>query len=140
MTNENMNYAAASATGLTPTGLVVRLYETLIADLGRAIIAVHDGDIEKRTFELQHALTIIGHLQGALDMNLGGEPAVLLDRFYTLARNRIFESQVKQSAKSLEELMQGLIDLRDAWSQVEKSLSPAASPSIDPDHPSQWIA
>ena len=138
MTN-TMNYAAEAATGVTPTGLVIRLYETVIADLGRAIIAVRDGDIEKRTFELQHALTVLGHLQGSLDMERGGEPAVLLDRFYGLAREQIFQSQVKQVAKPLEELMHDLIQLRDAWIEVEKSVE-SHKPPGSPADSGQWVA
>jgi flagellar secretion chaperone FliS len=140
MMEASMNYAAEAATGVTPLGLIVRLYETLISDLGRAITAVRDGDIERRTFELQHALAIIGHLQGALDMNHGGDPAVLLDRFYTLARTRIFDSQLHQSAKSLEELMQDLILLRDVWIEVEKAQPAAAPPPPKPGNPGQWVA
>lgn len=138
MTNA-MNYAAEAATGVTPLGLVVRLYETMIADLGRAITALRDGDIEKRTFELQHALAVLGQLQGALDMERGGEPAVLLDRFYGIARERILQSQMKQLAKPLEELMQDLIQLRDAWMEVERSVgSPKPPPS--PENSGQWVA
>src|SRR3954470_18669219 len=140
MTTPTMNYAAEAATGVTPLGLIVRLYETVVSDLGRAVTAVRDGDIERRTFELQHALAIIGHLQGALDMANGGEPAALLDRFYSSARARIFESQVHQSAKALEELMRGLIRLRDAWIEGEKSQAVATSPTPDPENSGQWVA
>ena len=135
-----MNYAAESATGVTPTGLIVRLYETMIADLGRAITAVRDGNVERRTFELQHALAIIGHLQGALDMNRGGDPAILLDRFYSLARSRIFNSQLYQTAKPLEELMRDLILLRDVWMEVEKSQALPTPPSGEPHNSSNWVA
>lgn len=138
MTNAT-NYAAESATGVTPLGLVVRLYETMIADLGRAITALRDGDIEKRTFELQHALAVLGHLHGALDMEGGGEPAVLLDRFYGIARERMLESQINQTTKPLEQLMQDLIQLRDAWMEVEKSVEVPQPPS-SPENPGQWVA
>jgi flagellin-specific chaperone FliS len=140
MMDPKINYVAESATGVTPLGLVVRLYETVISDLGRAITAVRDGDVEIRTFELQHALAIIGHLQGALDMIHGGDPAVLLDRFYALARTRIFDSQLHQSGKPLEELIRDFIVLRDAWTEVEKSLPPATPPPGGPDNSGQWVA
>src|SRR3982750_4590466 len=100
-----MNYASESATGVSPLGLVVRLYENFVSDLGRAVIAVRDGDIEKRTTQLQHALLLLAHLQNALDLENGGEPAQLLERFYSLARARILEAQIKQSGKILEEII-----------------------------------
>jgi flagellar protein FliS len=137
-----MNYAALSAAGTSPVGLVVRLYETVIGDLGRAITAIRDDDIERRTSELQHALAVIGQLQGALEMEHGGEPARVLNRFYDLARSRIIEAQVRHSGKLLEEVMRDFLLLRGAWAEIEKSLSvPARSPdkSTTDDH-SAWIA
>src|SRR5689334_1873772 len=108
-----MNYAAISATGTSPIGLVVRLYEAVIGDLGRAVIAIRDDDVQKRTFELQHALVIIGQLQGSLDMTNGGDPAKMLDRFYGLAHARIIEAQFRQSGKLLDELIRDFLLLRD---------------------------
>jgi flagellar secretion chaperone FliS len=115
-----MTYASEFATGVTPVGLVIRLYENIVADLGRAVLAVRDGDVEGRTAQLQHALLLIAHLQTALDMNNGGEPARQLEKFYSLARGKILEAQIKQSGKILEELIQHFLSLREAWEQVEK--------------------
>ena len=91
-----MNYASESASGISPVGLVVRLYENIVADLGRAVIAVRDGDIERRTAQMQHALLLIAHLQNALDMQNGGDPARLLDQFYSLSRTRIVDAQLAE--------------------------------------------
>lgn len=139
-----MNYAAASAAGASPIGLVVRLYETIIGDLGRAITAVRDNDIERRTSELQHALAVIGQLQGCLDMEHGGEPARILDRFYDLSRSRIIHAQVRHSGKILEEAMRDFLLLRDAWAEIEKQTA-GSPPPTDPISPSKgensaWVA
>jgi len=124
----DMNYAAISATGTSPIGLVVRLYEAVIGDLGRAVLAIRDDDVSKRSFELQHALAIIGQLQSSLDMKNGGDPAKMLDRFYSLAQARIVEAQIKQSGKLLEELIRDFLLLRDTWVEVENTESPKAPP------------
>jgi len=123
-----MNYVSESAAGVSPLGLVVRLYENIISDLGRAVLALRDGDVERRTAQLQHALLLIGHLQAALDMNNGGEPARQLDKFYSIARGKILEAQIKQSGKMLEQQMQQFLSLREAWEEVEKQQMPLPSP------------
>jgi flagellar protein FliS len=138
-----MNYAIESATGITPVGMVVRLYENIASDLGRAILALRDGDIEKRTIQLQHALLLISHLQNALDIENGGEPAQLLGRLYDIARHRILEAQVSQSGTILEEVMHDFLSVRDAWAQVEKhseGTGPSTSATSNPEEPSNWIA
>jgi flagellar protein FliS len=114
-----MNYASESATGLSPIGLVVRLYENIVSDLGRAILAVREDDVEKRTSHLQHALLLIAHLQSALDMKNGGDSARLLERFYMLARKRIVEAQGKQSIELMEEISREFLSVREAWAQIE---------------------
>jgi len=138
-----MNYASESATGLSPIGLVIRLYENIVSDLGRAVLAVRDGDIEKRTAQLQHALLLIAHLQSALDMENGGDPACLLDKFYSIARARMVEAQIRQSGKILEEVSRDFLSLRDAWAQIESqqavTADPPATESTSDSHAS-WVA
>ena len=136
-----MSYASESATGVSPLELVVRLYENIVSDLGKAVIAVRDGDIEKRTSFLQHALLLLAHLQNALDLEKGGEPARLLDRFYTIARCRIVDAQMKQSGKILEDLIADILSIREAWAEVEKqSNAPASKPSGECSNPGSWVA
>lgn len=135
-----MNYAAISATGTSPIGLVVRLYEAVIGDLGRAVIAIRDDDVQKRSFELQHALVIIGQLQGSLDMANGGDPAKMLDRFYGLAHARIIEAQFRQSGKLLEELIRDFLLLRDTWVEVENAERPSTPPPGGSGGSGEWVA
>ena len=118
-----MNYASESATGVTPIGLVIRLYENIVSDLGRAVLAIRDGDIEKRSAQLEHALLLIAHLQSALDRENGGDPARQLDKFYSLARSRIVEAQIRQSGKILEEISRDFLSVREAWAQIENQQS-----------------
>lgn len=124
-----MNYVSESATGVSPVGLIIRIYENIASDLGRAVLAVRDGDIERRSAQLQHVLLLIAHLQSALDMENGGDPARLLDRFYSLARARILQAQISQSGKILEEIMRDFLSIREAWAQVEQQQITASSES-----------
>ena len=126
-----MNYVSESAAGLSPVGIVIRVYENIVSDLGRAIIAVRDGDIERRSLQLDHALLLIAHLESALDMEKGGQPARVLRKFYSLARNRILQAQIKQSGKILEEIANDFLSIREAWAQVEQQ-QPAMASATEP--------
>jgi flagellar protein FliS len=113
-------YRENAARLLTPVGRVVLLYEQLIHDIGRARAAIHGGQIEARSEALNHALLVLGVLQGSLDLERGGEVARNLDRFYTLVRNSLINAQIQSSAKILEDQRDLLLSLRAAWVEVER--------------------
>jgi len=79
-------YQQLAARGASPVGLVVSLYDTILRDFRRAQAALVAGNVEQRVFELNHALTVIAHLQSVLNHERGGEAAKTFDRFYEIAR------------------------------------------------------
>ena len=113
-------YHQGSASASSPIGLVVLLYEQAAKDLREALKALRAGNIERRTFEINHALLVVGQLQGTLDMDRGGEVAVNLDRFYNQVRTRLLQAQIQASAEILEEQMNLLLSLRETWQEVER--------------------
>lgn len=127
--NPKISYRETAARSASPVQLVIHLYEQAIEDVRRAIIAMEKGDIEARTKAINHALKVIGHLQGTLDMARGSEVAVNLNRFYNTIRTKLLEAQFKQSARILEEQVSQLVLVHEAWLEVERATSPApASP------------
>jgi flagellar protein FliS len=117
-------YREIAADSGTPLHGVVLLYEQAIEDIRRAVAALHRGDIEVRTSELNHALLVVGQLQSVLDMERGGDVARNLDRFYSLLRIRLLEAQVRVSATILEEQMKLLLLVREAWVELERTTRP----------------
>ncbi len=115
-------------------GLVVMLFDTAIEDLYRAINALKAGDVETRTAEIRHALLVFEQLQGSLQMD-AGEPAAVLDRFYSILRAKLLEAQMKQSASILQQEIDLLISVRDTWKQVDNPAVAAAHPLIMPPPP-----
>jgi flagellar protein FliS len=105
--------------------LVVCLYEQAISDLRRAAMAMEKGDIEVRTRDINHALLVIGQLQGTLDMEAGGEVARNLQRFYNVLRAGLIEAQGKQSKEMIEQQIAILAAVHEAWQQVERDPVPA---------------
>ncbi len=116
-------YRETAAQGAGPVHLVVLLYEQIVQDLRRAIAYTQTNQTEARTFELSHALTVVGQLQALLDMERGGEVARNLDRFYGVVRARLLEAQVRQDAGILQQQIELLLSVRDAWAEVESITS-----------------
>ena len=114
-------YRENTARRSTPVGRVVLLYEQLIQDVGQAIAALKNQQVELRTQALNHALVVLATLQGSLDLDQGGEVAKNLDRFYGLVRNRLLDAQFQASDRILEEQRALLLSLRAAWLEVEKA-------------------
>ncbi len=113
------SYREAAVRGATPVQLVIFLYEQTIEDLRRAVLALEKRDIETRTRSINHALSVIAQLQGSLDMERGGEVARNLQRFYNGMRASLSEAQLKQSARILEQQIEQLVLVREAWLEVD---------------------
>jgi flagellar protein FliS len=119
-------YQMASARGASPVGRIVCLYDTILRDFRRAQVAFEAGNIETRVFELNHALTVIAHLQSALDRQRGGEAAKRFDRFYEVTRAMILGANIRPTAESFQDLVTLYSSLRQAWQEVEQKY-PAGS-------------
>jgi len=116
--------AVACSTG-NPDAIAIARSE-LAPDLRRALAAMQRNDIEARTREINHALQVIGQLQGTLDREEGGEVAAALDRFYDQVRAGLVEAQFQQSAAALEEQISYLMIVHEAWCEADRSTAAAA--------------
>jgi flagellar secretion chaperone FliS len=122
MMDANLSYRTSSSRASSGVGLVILLYEQLVQDLRRALTALDSGTVETRTFELGHALEVVGQLQGRLDMQAGGEVAHNLDRFYSALSAGILDAQVKCSKPRLDGLIDDVLSVREAWLEVERNM------------------
>jgi len=125
-------YRQSSARGATPVRLVVLLYEQIIADLRRADKAMEQSDVELRTLEINHALIVIAHLQGTLNLEKGGDVARNLYRFYCLLQNELVRAQAQASRQVIQELTAYLLSLREAWLEVEQAENGLPHPQAVP--------
>jgi flagellar protein FliS len=116
----NVTYRTASPRASSGVGIVILLYEQLVQDFRRAMTAIDEEDVEDRTFELGHALEVVGQLQSRLDMELGGDVAHNLDRFYGTLRAGIVDAQVNASKPRLQQLIDSVLSIREAWLHVEQ--------------------
>jgi flagellar secretion chaperone FliS len=114
------SYREADVRGASPVRLVVLLYEQMILDLTRAMQAMERHDVERRTRDINHAITVIGFLQGTLNMEQGGQVAANLVRFYYTLRAALVEAQARASSQILADQIACLLNVREAWVEIEK--------------------
>jgi flagellar secretion chaperone FliS len=130
-----LSYREAAVRGASPVRLIVLLYEQILIDLRQALAALEKGDVETRTRAINHAILVIGQLQGSLDMQQGGEVARNLERFYNVIRNGLVHAHCRQSEQALQQQISFLMLVREAWLEVEHSSAEnAAEPLSAPSH------
>lgn len=127
------SYRRAAVEGTSSVGLVVMLFDRLIADVQRAARALRDGDIETRCAETKHAMLILQQLEGSLDKERGGDAVRNLEAFYSYARTQLLEAQMKGQPTILEKLVGHLVDIRGAWQQVDPARKASPSASREPE-------
>ncbi len=115
-----LTYLRNAVQNATAVGLVVILYDILIADLKGAIAAIAQNNIDERSKQIKHAFLVIEQLEQSLDRENGGEAATNLSRFYSALRSNIMSAHVKVSSELLEHQIRLIFQVRGAWVQVDK--------------------
>lgn len=123
-------YRQHVATSASAAGVFIQCYDQITGLLYSAIRAIEARDIERKTEDLNRALTIIVHLQGNLDREHGDETIHLLDRFYSLARAEIFKGSAKLDASILRQLAGQFAELRMLWERAEALASQTRESSV----------
>lgn len=131
MTRETA-YLNCSVAGASTIGLMIALFDRLAADLRRAADAIRKGDIETRCQEINHGFTVLGQLESWLDRENGGQPALLLGKFYAQMRANMMQASVTQSTTLLDSQIETLIHIRTSWQQLDMAVAPAAESHVPP--------
>lgn len=121
-----------AATAVHPNVAVVRLYDEVILAIRQALRAFADKAHETAYARVVRAATILRGLDHSLDHAAGGEVAERLHRVYgsyILALHVNYGR--KDVARRYGRLLEGLIELRDAWASVAgmRSLAELGAPS-----------
>jgi flagellar protein FliS len=113
-------YLRAKVQNASSAGLVIILLDLLIADIGRVIAAIAEGNIEKRAAELKHAFLLLQQLEDSLDRKNGGEAAKTFSAFYSAVRAKLLEAHIKISPEIFQRQIDLIFEVRQAWEQVDK--------------------
>lgn len=117
------HYRQISARGANPAGLVVKMYDAILEDFRRALAAVAEGDVERRTAALNHALLIIAELESVLDHERAAAIAMQLRGFYAVTRAMIVEANARGGQERIEKLAALYKPLQQAWQKVENDVA-----------------
>jgi flagellar protein FliS len=129
----SLEYRRAATQHASVVGLVVALLDTLTGDLRRAAEAIDKGDVQGRCDQLIHGFMVLQQLEAMLDMERGGPAAAQLKRFYTHVRGQMMDAQFKLSSAILHKQIQIVLEVREAWQQLDSSAMEGRPPA-EPSH------
>ncbi|MCL4747846.1 MAG: flagellar export chaperone FliS [Burkholderiaceae bacterium] len=102
----------------SPHRMIEMLYDGSIAAIRRAIAAIARGDVAARGEAVGRAIRIIDEgLKASLDSR-AGEVAERLRSLYDYIGRRLLAGSMNNDARALEEAIDLIDELRDAWSQI----------------------
>ena len=126
------SYRQITTMTASPGQIVLMLYEGALRSLelslpgftcpdpGQANMTIHNN--------LQRALEIIQQLNGALNLEVGGEFALTMRRLYDYFVRRIRQSNIRKESSGVEEVIRHMTVLRDAWATMLQNPSPVPGP------------
>lgn len=115
-------YRTAAANGATHIGLLLLAYDVLIVDMRKAMDACVQNDIAARCKASNHALNLIGHLEGWITYLDDKVLADSLTHFYAMLRQEILHAQRANVAERFQALAVIVGETRVVWQQKETSL------------------
>jgi len=122
--NPLSTYTKVSLQTASQVQLVVKLYEGAIKFLEKARSGFDFDDpidrIQTIHNHIPKAQEIIHELNITLDMEQGGEMATQLRELYQYFDKRLFEANMKKDVKILEEVIERLTTLLEAWEEISQ--------------------
>lgn len=129
--NAAQSYRRVAAETATPAQRVTMLYDGAVRFLERALRGLeHEDPLERNQSvhnNIARAQDIIHELNGCLNMEAGGELAAALRRLYLYFDWRLDESNRQKNSRGIEEVMQRLGVLRDAWAEMVRQRETAST-------------
>ncbi|MCD4813462.1 flagellar export chaperone FliS [bacterium] len=98
--------------------LILMLYDGVAKFLRRGMQAIDDKDDPAINYNFLRAQKIVHYLDISLDMDKGGEIAENLARLYQYINRRLTDCQMKQTRETVQEIMELVHTLRQAWYQA----------------------
>ena len=116
------------ASTATPHQLVLMLFNGARAAVATAKGHLQRGEIAPKCEALSKAIAIIdGGLKASLDLSVGGELAKNLSELYAYMGQRLLYANLKNDAKTLDEVAQLLQQLGGAWESIATAKPAPAS-------------
>ena len=137
MYGSNRNYAeqyrkvgvSTRVVDADPHKLVAMLFEGANERMRRAEAFLAQGNQAMKGKAIGEACAIVGHLNGSLDHEAGGEIAGNLSALYDFVIQRLTEANLNNDANALRESLSVMSDIEAAWNAIpgEQRHMPAAA-------------
>lgn len=102
--------------------ILLLLYEGSIRFLKQGITAIEQKNIPERARLIGRVQDIINELRATLDHQKGGELATSLDGLYDFISQRLIAANTENKIQPIQEAIEILTTLHDAWQQAIHSL------------------
>jgi flagellar secretion chaperone FliS len=127
------------ATQTAPPGpLVLMLFDGALLALERALTGFEYTDPGQKNQTIHNnlrcATDIIRHLNHSLNLEAGGKLAETLRRLYHYFDHRLTESNLKKQRDGVDEVINHLKELRDAWAAMLDKQGQESIPSYEPEN------
>lgn len=126
----------------SPVELIRLLYSKAIEKLQLAARHTRANDVRERNACLARVMEIVAELQGALNLEAGGELAVQLAALYDYAQRQLIEAAAEPAAVAqLEEVRVLLVNLHEGWQDCEPPAAEQQRPGEggDADHAAEGM-
>ncbi len=99
------------------------LFDGAIININAAISHMSNGNSAKKGEHVGKALAIVGGLRESLNLEVGGEVAQNLDKFYISIQQLLLNSNIKKDVSLLVKANQLLSEVSSAWAAIRPSSS-----------------
>lgn len=104
----------------TPEELTLMLYKGAIKFINIGKIGIENGDTEKAHEAIIRAQDIIVELNASLNMDY--DISKELRNIYEFMIDRLVDANIQKETKSLEEVLELLIELKDTWKEAMQKI------------------
>lgn len=124
-------YQKAAVSTLDQKKMIVLLYDGAIKFLSIAANKMNGGDAYEAHTNLIRGKSIVAELLASLDMDAGGEIALNLQRLYAYMFNTLIDANLQRDVTRIQEVIELLKELREAWKFVETPKNEPVKPDKD---------
>lgn len=100
-----------------PHRLIQLLFEGAASRIAAAKGHIDRKEYDKKSSQINSAISIIGGLQDSLNLD-AGEIAQNLERLYNYMIRRLFEASIRNDIAMLDEVSQLLSQIKSAWDEI----------------------